>query len=502
MGRILSAKSLTVRISLVVFLALGAMALYFIYNSYRTYLITAEEQVLNQLDAVAKTASVNLDGDAHQYLATTYAKKDDITQNGDDSVYQQMHGFLKWVHDVNGFNTDLYTLVFSEDKQYFEFIITSGDSPYYRHTYVQFPPDLKDKFYNGGQLDRHRSENGVWLSAFEPIRNSQGEVVAVLMVDRKFNDFLRHATMQLSRDTLISLIILAVIGGFLYRFLRMVVKNEEEQKEALEASNYMMAAKNKAIQDSINYAKRIQDALIPNEEVIKSRFSDSYVFFRGKDVVSGDFPWMFRLENDDEVLLATVDCTGHGVPGALLSIIGYFLLNDIIKSKGITTPARILDELHKGVVSALNQEIEGNSGNDGMDVALVKINLKTNKVEFAGAHRPLVWVNNNQVKEIKGDRLAIGGTHYARKMKKVEFKNHEIQVSEGDSIHFFSDGYPDQIGGPENRRLMTKNMKQIILDNQNKPMSEMGQVLKDRFESWKGTEMQMDDVLVIGIRFT
>ncbi|MEL6538863.1 MAG: SpoIIE family protein phosphatase, partial [Bacteroidota bacterium] len=339
-------------------------------------------------------------------------------------------------------------------------------------------------------------------SAFEPIRDSSGNVVAVLMVDREFNVFLRLAATNLARDVGISLGILLLIGLFLFRFLRLVIKNEEEQKAELRMTNQMVLAKNKAIQDSINYAKRIQDALIPDESVIRNRFKDSYVFFRGKDVVSGDFPWMFRLESKNEILLATVDCTGHGVPGALLSIIGYFLLNDIIKSKGITQPSRILDELHKGVVTSLNQEEDENGGNDGMDVALVKIDINTNKVEFAGAHRPLVWVHEGQVQEIKGDRLAIGGTQYQRKLDKVEFTNHELQMKAGDAIHFFSDGFPDQIGGPNKRRLMNKTLRNFFMEVHGKPMKQVGQELEELFENWKGTEMQLDDVLVIGIRFT
>lgn len=501
MGRILSAKSLTVRISVVVFIALGVMAIYFTYNSYRAYLKTSEEHVLKQLDAIAKTTALQLDGNAHEYLSATYTQKDDIMSNDDDSVYQALHTVLKNVHDANHLNTDMYTLVWSDVGEYYEFIVVSGNSPYYRHSYMEFPRDLLDKYYDGGQLDKHKSENGTWLSAFEPIRNAKGDVVGVLMVDRKFNDFIRAAASKLTLDVGISLLILLAIGAFLFRFLRMVVKNEEEQKVELEIANRLMTSKNKAIQDSINYAKRIQDALMPSEDSIKGRFPESYVFFRGKDVVSGDFPWMFRLEDEKQILLATVDCTGHGVPGALLSIIGYFLLNDIIKSKGITKPSEVLEELHKGVVNALKQDV-GEGGNDGMDIAMVKINLETNLVEFAGAHRPLVWIHNGEANEVKGDRLAIGGTHYQKRLDKLTFTNHEIAMSPGDAIHFFSDGFPDQIGGPNRRRLMNRTLRDFFVENHGLPMADVGSRLEDLFETWKGTEMQLDDVLVIGIRFS
>ena len=136
-----------------------------------------------------------------------------------------------------------------------------------------------------------------------------------------------------------------------------------------------------------------------------------------------------------------------------------------------------------------------------MDIALVKIDKETRRVEFAGAHRPLVWIHKGEPKEIKGDRLAIGGTHYQKRLDKIEFTNHELQMEPGDAIHFFSDGFPDQIGGPNKRRLMGKALRKFFADHDEKAMPELGNDLEALFETWKGTEMQLDDVLVIGIRF-
>ncbi len=254
--------------------------------------------------------------------------------------------------------------------------------------------------------------------------------------------------------------------------------------------------KNKKINDSINYAKRIQNAILPNNEVIHKVLPDSFILYKPKDVVSGDFPWYVKI--GDEIYLAAVDCTGHGVPGALLSLIGYFLLNDIVRSRKITDPGIILDQLDEGVTSTLRQDQDDSKTKDGMDIALCKINTKLKKVEYSGAHRSLYVIKNGEMEEIKGNKFAIGGGIYKNQ---TNFTNHIIELSEGDSFYFCSDGFPDQFGGPENRKFGPKRLRDHIMEVYKKPMSAAHEVFDKEWENWKGEEKQTDDVLLIGIKF-
>jgi serine phosphatase RsbU (regulator of sigma subunit) len=221
------------------------------------------------------------------------------------------------------------------------------------------------------------------------------------------------------------------------------------------------------------------------------------MFYKPRDVVSGDFPWF--VENGDDVYIAAVDCTGHGVPGAMLSLIGYFLLNDIVKSQKIVHPGEILDILDSSVTRTLKQDVEGSEMKDGMDICLCKINKKEGIFEYAGAHRPLYLLRNGEILEFKGDKFPIGGGIFKNQ---TNFTNHIINIQKGDSFYFCSDGFPDQFGGPENKKIGPARIKTLITENKGiKDFTKQYDVFANFFENWKGSYKQMDDVLLIGIKF-
>jgi serine phosphatase RsbU (regulator of sigma subunit) len=265
----------------------------------------------------------------------------------------------------------------------------------------------------------------------------------------------------------------------------------ERKKTELEIQN-----KNKKITESINYAKRIQVAILPDYARVKQLFPEFFLFYKPRDVVSGDFPWF--VESGDDIYIAAVDCTGHGVPGAMLSLIGYFLLNDIVKSQKITEPGVILDMLDAGVTSTLKQDMEGNEMKDGMDICLCRINKKKGILQYAGAHRPLYVLRNGEVIEFKGDKFPIGGGIFKNQ---TNFTNHHIEYEKGDAFYFCSDGYPDQFGGPENKKIGPSKIKQLILDNKGvTDFNKQFHAFEDYFETWKGNYKQMDDVLLIAFK--
>jgi PAS domain S-box-containing protein len=272
----------------------------------------------------------------------------------------------------------------------------------------------------------------------------------------------------------------------------LVVSHDITERKMIELE---IQNKNKKITESINYAKRIQTAILPNNRVINKTLPDSFILYKPRDVVSGDFPWYMQVK--DDIFIAAVDCTGHGVPGALLSLIGYFLLNDIVRSRKITEPGIILDLLDEGVTKTLRQD-EDSTTKDGMDIGLCKINMQTREVEYAGAHRPLYAMKGGAMEEVKGNKFPIGGGIYKNQ---TNFTNTKLTLGAGDSIYFSSDGFPDQFGGPEGRKFGPKKVRDVIERVHKLPMADAHQIFDDEWENWRGEHKQTDDVLLIGIKF-
>ena len=273
----------------------------------------------------------------------------------------------------------------------------------------------------------------------------------------------------------------------------LVVSHDITERKVIELE---IQNKNKKINDSINYAKRIQNAILPNNRIISKALPDSFILYKPRDVVSGDFPWFVQIKND--IFIAAVDCTGHGVPGALLSLIGYFLLNDIVRSRKIAEPGKILDMLDEGVTQTLRQDQDDSATKDGMDIALCRIDTETGEVEYAGAHRPLYMMKGGVMDEIKGNKFPIGGGIYKNQ---TNFTTTKFKVGKGDSVYFSSDGFPDQFGGPEVRKFGPKKVREIIEKVHHKPMEEAMKTFDHEWESWRADHKQTDDVLLIGIKF-
>jgi PAS domain S-box-containing protein len=272
----------------------------------------------------------------------------------------------------------------------------------------------------------------------------------------------------------------------------LVVSHDITERKIIELE---IQNKNKKITESINYSKRIQTAILPNTRLINRALPDSFILYKPRDVVSGDFPWFVQIK--DEIFIAAVDCTGHGVPGAMLSLIGYFLLNDIVRSRKITEPGKILDLLDEGVTTTLRQD-EDSTTKDGMDIALCKINVAASEVEYAGAHRPLYIMKNGVMQEIKGNKFPIGGGIFKNQ---TNFTNTKVKMGKGDSIYFSSDGFPDQFGGPEGRKFGPKKTREIIERIHALPMKDAVHTFDQEWENWRGETKQTDDVLLIGIKF-
>lgn len=257
--------------------------------------------------------------------------------------------------------------------------------------------------------------------------------------------------------------------------------------------------KNRNITESINYAQRIQSSILPDNRLLRKYLPNSFMFYLPRDVVSGDFPWMF-IKDSDNIYVAAVDCTGHGVPGALLSFIGYFILNNTVDKDRTMNAGEVLDALHNEVRTTLKQDRVDADARDGMDIALCKINLKNNILEFAGAHRPLYLLRDNELQEFKGERRAIGGIPSAKKAE-MPFTNHTISIQPSDKIFIFSDGLPDQVGGSDGKKYSAARIRELIKTNSKNTMDQYETLFSEDFSNYKGANKQIDDILLIGIEF-
>lgn len=268
----------------------------------------------------------------------------------------------------------------------------------------------------------------------------------------------------------------------------------EKQKESLACQNEMIEEKNRNITDSIQYAQRIQEAILPPIEQIKEVVDDYFILYRPRDIVSGDYYWI--AQRDSITIIVAADCTGHGVPGAFMSMLGIAFLNEIVNKEGITESNKILDRLREQIVLQLHQTGADGESKDGMDVSLYVINHDTMKLSFSGAYNPLYIIRNNELSQLKADRMPIG---YYLKMD-TPFSIEEYDLQKGDCLYNSSDGYPDQFGGDKGRKFMTKNFKALLLDIHKKPMAEQRDILDKRIDEWRGDIEQIDDIIVIGVK--
>jgi serine phosphatase RsbU (regulator of sigma subunit)/ligand-binding sensor domain-containing protein len=281
--------------------------------------------------------------------------------------------------------------------------------------------------------------------------------------------------------------------------------NEEimQQKEEIEAQRDEIGAQrdhiskqNLEMTQSIEYAKRIQNAVMPKTEEIDAILPEHFILFKPRDIVSGDFYWM--TERNNKIIVAAADCTGHGVPGAFMSMLGISFLNEIVNERNETKPSLILNHLRDSIKSTLSQTGKEGESKDGMDIALCTIDLEAKKIEFAGAYNPLYLVRNGELIETKGDKMPVG----IHMVEKESFTHNEMNFEKNDCIYLFSDGYVSQFGGEDGRTYKSVPFKKMLAIISEKPMEKQCQMLDEEFVEWQGHNHQVDDILVIGIKFT
>lgn len=483
----------TKRIVLVVFTAIVGLACYFIYSSYQMHC----EQTLHRLDAIAKTLSGEIDGNAHQLLTNKYKTKDAIKSNAQDSLYFNVYKHLVLAQKQNELKSEISTLIYLDSTKSFYYVVNSSNKTYYLEHYDTQNKETFFKLYKtGGIIPTYSDKFGTWLSAISPIKNSKGEVVAILEVDERYDDFLDVIDSVLMRKIIISLLLFAVIAFILLRYLRNVLLAEDEVKKELTHSYDIINQHNTEMLNSINYAKKIQTAMLPPLALVQKNLPQSFIFFKQKDIVSGDFYFFKELIPQQKFLIAACDCTGHGVPGALMSMIGSNFLEHIVEDNCFS-PSEILTQLNHSVITALKQDGVQTEGRDGMDVALCLIDKTNNQLIFSGANRPLYILDENgEHTEVKGNKRPIGGFDNSS----FKFEEETITLNNNHSYYIFSDGYADQFGGEKNKKLSTKRFKTLLSEMVKKPMDKQFEIIDSFHKEWKQNNEQTDDVLVVGFK--
>ena len=332
------------------------------------------------------------------------------------------------------------------------------------------------------------------LADKELLVNEQGKTI-----DAQGNEIITKASKIEEQKSIIwlsviFLVIVTFLGGLAYRSYRLKNKANiliSKQKEEIEGQHEVLEEQHREITDSINYAKRIQDAILPPLKLVRGYMPDSFILYQPKDIIAGDFYWMEGI--DKIIVFAAADCTGHGVPGAMVSVVCHNAMNRAVREFKLIEPDEILNKTREIVLETFEKSDE--DVRDGMDIALCTINSETNKLSFSGANNGLYFIRNGEITQIKPDKQPIGKYDDAK-----PFTKHEIDLEKGDVIYTFSDGYADQFGGPKGKKFMYKPFRELLLSIHKKPMDDQHNILMDTFEAWRGSMEQIDDVCVIGVR--
>lgn len=323
----------------------------------------------------------------------------------------------------------------------------------------------------------------------------------------KANELLKKenelAELELNEQRLIlwSAVIFSILGVILTVLVFFAYKNKKKANDLLMQKNELIYKQKEQIEqksilitDSIDYAKNIQDAILPPESMLAKHFAKSFVLYKPKDIVSGDFFWIYEEKQSECIWVAAADCTGHGVPGAFMSLLGFIVLDDSAHKNSQTTPAEVLKEVNEQLMDILHQNTSNLTGKFGMDISLIKYDKQKREIIFSGAQNPLIVISKGQLNEIKADKVSIGT------ISNCSFTNHTIPVNEGDVVYLYSDGYQDQIGGIKRKKFLSYHLKELLQKIYMLEPEKQHEELNKKHMDWKSDTDQTDDILIIGLK--
>jgi len=482
--QILDWKKTSTKIVFLVFSALLILSLYFIINSYKQYLNSAQESTLNNLQTISNTLSLQILSEDIAHIDSLLINKISKNEVNNDSIFINVQNTLDKVAIINKIKEPI-TIIYREvNSNKFYYIANSSDTSYFGDPYLQVSDAFKNKYEQGGTLGPYVDEFGTWLTSLTPIKNKSNQTIGAIEVDLLFDSFIDNANTILYKNLLTSILIFLITSIVLLRYVRVALKQEE-------TNTNIIKEKNDDIIQSINYALRIQKAILPSVDNFKKYLPNSFVLYKPKDIVAGDFYWIEIKEG--AIHFAAADCTGHGVPGAMVSVVCNNGLNRAVREYNLTDPGEILNKTRQIVIEEFEKSEE--DVKDGMDIALCL--LKGNKLMYAGAHNPLWIIRKGAciIEEVKADKQPIGKFNSLK-----PYAVHSIELNDGDTFYLFTDGYVDQFGGEKGKKFKANAFRELLLSIQDKNMEEQKTKIDLVFENWKGNLEQVDDVCVIGVR--
>jgi serine phosphatase RsbU (regulator of sigma subunit) len=359
----------------------------------------------------------------------------------------------------------------------------------YLNSYMQIKDSLSNADLKQQVLRKELQFDYELKHAADSIKNH--ELQRVKDAELKMQQAKIEKEQSLKYGLILIIILVGLFSVYLYTRLRII----RDQKKLIEEQKKVVDEWKKDITDSINYAKKIQDAQLTSHEYMKKALPDSFVLYRPKDIVSGDYYWVY--ENNDQVFFTVADCTGHGVPGAFMSMIGMSLLNELIIENGLKEPDKVLFEMRGLIIKTLSQDGDVVEAKDGMDMALCRWDKKENKIIYSGAFNGLYLIRNGKLLEYKPNRRPVG--YYLG--KDIPFTKEEVTLEKGDMLYIFSDGFSDQFGGENGKKYSTKRYKDLLLKISALSCDEQSKALNEELTSWRGEQEQIDDVCIMGVRF-
>lgn len=458
-----------------------------LYNNYGEYLDMTAAPVADRLlyfDKAKKT-DINGDGSVTAYASFCISKIYWKIKKYDDAIKELSPAVTYWVK-TSRFNDllnayELSYMIYEAKGDY-------KNTAYYLKKHMKLNDSL-NKLTNSQNMAELDKKFQVEKKDKELLKLKEKAAIEQLEKEKQENK-----SMMLMIGIGFSLL-LGGVALFAYFNKQKANKLLDQEKQVVEQQKEILEIKNKEILDSINYAKRIQNAILPSDHFFKEVFKESFIFYKPKDIVAGDFYWLYQKNN--LTYLAVCDCTGHGVPGALVSVVCNNSLERAVNEFNLSKPSDILDKTRELVKVAFKGSDE--NVNDGMDMSLVcfPANIKTStvQIQFAGANNPVYYIENNELKELEPDKQPIGNYAYEK-----PFTNHTASINADTCLYFYSDGYPDQFGGPKGKKFKYKQLNEMLLANSKQALTQQHQIMQTTFENWRGNLEQVDDVCVIGIR--
>jgi len=481
-------------LSRIFLISIAALPIYFFFDSKIALLLKTSEQNIKVSKIVLNLLKEDLFKNKEHYSELFKKSKIDFS----DKKLKNLHQQLLEVKKIDSQIYDISIIAFKDTTPY---SVISANKSYGNVDTKNFPHKVSFSDFKNGKLEGlsiYISDEGNEVSpTIFPFKNENGETLFSLLISIDSDSVISIVTEDIFGNIVVVLIILAVCILAVLLLTKRIVSKENKIKEELNSSNLLLFEKNREIIASISYAKRIQEAYLPPYDVLKHYFPESFLIFKPKDIVSGDFYWFYspKDKRDKVVYLAAADCTGHGVPGAIMSVICCDALNEAVIDLGITETNLILDKARELVIQNLKSSKEGNQ-KDGMDITFCKIDKESKTIEFSAANNPLWLIRKGEIQEFKADKQPVG---IHRKME--PFNKQTINYELGDIIYLSSDGYADQFGGEKNKKFKSSNMKKLILSIASESMDKQGKIMGNTFEEWKGVNEQIDDVCVLGIKF-